>query len=133
MRTVYEQLDAADAIAVASPVYFATVPATLKALYDRCQPYWVRRYVLNLPRPPRRPAALLLVRGGGDPFGFDAAVATSKSVFAVLDLDYHEEMQLTGPDEPGDVAAMPDALVNARQVGRSLVDEVRRRSAPAGS
>ncbi len=31
--------DAAEGLAIAAPVYFATVPAVLKTLYDRCQPY----------------------------------------------------------------------------------------------
>ena len=48
------------AIVIATPVFFATVPAVLKILYDRCQPYWARRYVLGEPPPDvRRPGALL--------------------------------------------------------------------------
>ena len=39
MYEIYALIDAADAIVVSSPVYFATVPAVLKAMYDRCQPY----------------------------------------------------------------------------------------------
>ena len=52
---VYAAIDAADAIVVATPVYFAGVPGGLKVLIDRMQPYWARRYVLKLPRPARRP------------------------------------------------------------------------------
>jgi len=66
---VFATLDSADAIVIASPVYFATVPATLKILYDRMQPYWVRAHVLRQPRAPRRPGAVLLVRSGGDRTG----------------------------------------------------------------
>ena len=87
MQDAYALIDAADAIVVASPVYFATVPAVLKALYDRCQPYWARRYVLKLPPPPRRPAGLLVARSGGDPFGSEAAVTTTRrktSVAAIV-------------------------------------------------
>ena len=47
MDEVYPLLDSVDAVAVASPVYFATVPAVLKSLYDRCEPYWARRYILH--------------------------------------------------------------------------------------
>jgi multimeric flavodoxin WrbA len=66
MDAVYAELDAADAIAVSTPVYFATVPAVLKTLYDRCQPYWARRYVLGDPAPAqKRPGAVLVVGGGG--------------------------------------------------------------------
>ncbi|MDH4138970.1 MAG: flavodoxin family protein [Coriobacteriia bacterium] len=126
MREIYPRLDAADAIVVASPVYFATVPAVLKALYDRCQPYWARIHVLKEPPAgPKRPGALLLVRGGGDSFGFQAAVYTTKSVFAVLGVECVEQVKVEGPDSPSDIGRHPDALMRAEEVGRSIVARVR--------
>ena len=126
MAGVYGLLDAADAIAVVSPVYFATVPAGLKALYDRCQPYWARRYVLGEPGPQvRRPGALLLVGGGGDPFGTQCAVAPTKGVFAVLGVEMTELFDLTGVDSPTDITTHPEALERAREIGSSLVDKAR--------
>jgi multimeric flavodoxin WrbA len=122
MQEVYPRLDAADAIVVASPVFFATVPAVLKALYDRCQPYWARRWVLGeRPAGSKRPGALLLARAGGDPYGFDAAVITTKSVFAVLGVAYEEELELEGVDSPNDAGRHPDALARARAIGGRLV------------
>lgn len=127
MQEVYGLLDSADGIVVSSPVYFATVPATLKALYDRCQPYWARTYMLRHPRPARRPGALILVRSGGDPFGFSAAIDTTKSVFAVLGVDYVDELLVTGPDDPGAVARMPATVDDARALGVRIAREAARR------
>ncbi|MDZ4064610.1 MAG: flavodoxin family protein [Coriobacteriia bacterium] len=124
MQAVYPMLDAADAIAVSSPVYFATVPAVLKALYDRCQPYWARTHVLHEPAPERRHGALMLVRGGGDPYGFQAAVYTTKSVFAVLGVDYAAELKVEGPDSSGDIERHPDALRDAAEIGARMVRNV---------
>ena len=121
MQAVYPMLDEADVIVVATPVYFATVPAVLKALYDRCQPYWARRYVLGQPIARRRPGALLLVRGGGDPFGGECAVTTTRSVFAVLGVDLVDQLDLQGPDAPGDVESYPESFARARRIGRELV------------
>lgn len=123
MESVYPRIDAADALVVASPVYFATVPATLKALYDRCQPYWARTYVLGLPRPARRPGGLLLVRGGGDPYGFEGALLTTRSVFAVLGLDLHPEVLVDDVDTPAELRKYPEAFEVARELGRALVRE----------
>jgi multimeric flavodoxin WrbA len=119
MQAVYPRLDAADAIVVASPVYFATVPAVLKALYDRCQPYWARRYVLRLPRRARRPGGLLLVGGGGDPYGHGCATTTTRSVFAVLETDLVVEA-FADADRPHDVECSPEALRSAGDAGRKL-------------
>lgn len=123
MAAVYAELDAADAIAVATPVFFATVPATLKALFDRCQPYWVRRYVLGEPRPAeKRPGAILVVGGGGDPFGTACAVTATRSVYAVLDVSVEEVLEVVGPDAASDIASRPEALERARAIGRGLVE-----------
>lgn len=119
MQDVYPLLDAADAIVVATPVFFATVPAVLKALYDRCQPYWARRYVLGEPLLRRRPAAVLVVGGGGDPYGHACAITTTRSVFAVLGLDYAGEL-IVRADKPGEVAAQPAELERARAIGAAL-------------
>jgi multimeric flavodoxin WrbA len=118
MDEVYPLLESADAIVVASPVYFAGVPATLKALYDRCQPFWARRYILGQPaRSPKRPGALLVVGGGGDPFGSDCVVTLTSSVFAVLGVHLEESMRVIGPDAPADIAALPEELERAAEMG----------------
>jgi len=126
MQGVYPRLEAADAIVVATPVFFATVPAVLKALYDRCQPYWARRYVLHEPVLRRRPAGLLVVGGGGDPFGNTCAVTTTRSVFAVLGLDYQRELAIEA-DKRGDAAAQDDAIEAARGIGEALAREAAER------
>ena len=42
MQSIYAQIDEADIIIFASPVYFYGVPAPLKMIVDRLQPYWER-------------------------------------------------------------------------------------------
>jgi multimeric flavodoxin WrbA len=121
MDQVYPLLDSASAIAVASPVYFATVPAVLKSLYDRCQPYWARRFVLKEPPPAiRRPGALMLVGGGGDPFGTSCAAAPTRSVFAVLGVELAEQFEFVGVDSPSDMGRHPDVLRRAAQLGHDI-------------
>jgi multimeric flavodoxin WrbA len=126
MAELYPRIEAADAIIVASPIFFATVPAVLKALYDRCQPFWARRFVLHEPAPAqKRPGALLIVRGGGDPYGFEGGVLTTKSVFAVLGVRYSAELKVAGVDSPSDMGRHPDALAEAHRIGAETVARVK--------
>jgi multimeric flavodoxin WrbA len=122
MSEIYPRLDAADAVIVASPVYFATVPAVLKALYDRCQPYWARRYLLHQPVVRRRPGALLLVGGGRDPYGHECAVTTTRSVFAVLGVDYSDGFFVQADTDPH-TRVSQEALERAARVGADVVGE----------
>jgi multimeric flavodoxin WrbA len=125
MDDVYTALDAADAIVISTPVYFATVPAVLKVLYDRCQPYWARRYVLGEPAPvSKRPGALLVVGGGGDPFGTSCAVTPSKSIMNVLGVSAETVFECVGPDAASDMGHYPEALKRAEEIGRELVSAV---------
>lgn len=119
IRDAYALIDAADAIVVATPVYFASVPATLKALYDRCQPYWARRYVLGEKIARRRPGALIVVGGGGDPYGHECAVTTTRSVFAVLGLDTLPELVVRA-DSPSEAARQPEMLARAGELGAAV-------------
>jgi multimeric flavodoxin WrbA len=122
MEELYPKLESAGAIVVASPIFFATVPAVLKALYDRCQPFWARRWVLGEPPPAhKRPGTLLLARGGGDPYGFEGAVLTTKSLFAVLGVRYASDLRIAGVDSPSDIGRRPDALAEARRIGAEMV------------
>jgi multimeric flavodoxin WrbA len=129
MDDVYARLDAAEAIVVATPVYFATVPAVLKVLYDRCQPYWARRYVLREPPPHvRRPGGLLVVGGGGDPFGTQCAVAPTRSVFAVLGVEMIASAE-TLADRVGDIEHDAEMLAKATDMGARIWLEAARRRA----
>ena len=75
MADIREVLDDADELTIASPVYFAGAPATLKAFLDRLQPYfWTKARYGNM-----RPAMLHVIGEGHDPFGFDPLVVTVKS------------------------------------------------------
>lgn len=125
-QAAFALIDAADAIVIASPVYFATVPAVLKALYDRCQQYWARRYVLGEKVGRRRPGALLLVGGGGDPYGHECAVTTTRSVLAVLGVDYTAELVVRA-DTPSEAGRQPEAIMRAGEIGAALAADAAER------
>lgn len=126
MDDVYPLLEGVDAIAVATPVYFASVPAQMKALIDRCQPFWARRYVLGEPAAEhRRPGAAIVIGGGGDPFGSDCAVTPLRSAMNVLGVSLDDVMVLTGLDTPGDAMRHPDAMARATELGERLVSRCR--------
>ncbi|MFH1037722.1 MAG: flavodoxin family protein [PVC group bacterium] len=62
MQTVYPKLLAAGKIVISAPIYFYGLPAQFKALIDRCQALWARKYILN-----SAPAALSSVEGLSKP------------------------------------------------------------------
>ncbi len=120
-------MDACDAFVLVAPVYFAGPPAHLKAALDRCQTYWTRRYRLHAPLPAARPARLVVLGEGGDPFGTDPleAVCTSALNCANLRIDGRVDRFVgrDGAPKPAELAAIADAvLADAVQPGASSGD-----------
>jgi arsenate reductase len=62
---IYQLLREADIIVVASPVFFYSVPSQLKALIDRTQAFWSRKYRLRLSDPLKRARKGFLLALGG--------------------------------------------------------------------
>ena len=48
---IYPLLRQADVVVVASPIFFYNMSAQLKAVVDRCQMFWARKYRLKLRDP----------------------------------------------------------------------------------
>ncbi len=63
MRELYDKLLAADVVALASPIFFYNVSAQAKAMIDRTQALWARRYVLKQDFPGGRRQGILLAVG----------------------------------------------------------------------
>jgi len=124
MQVVYRELEQADRLVVASPIHFMGVTAQAKAMIDRCQALWARKYKLKLPPlGDRRERRGLFVSVGGRSAanGFESALATVKSLFKVLDIIYIGELVFPGVDEKGAINKNPNALRQAFIAGQKLV------------
>jgi len=123
MGPVYAALDEADRFLIASPIYFATVSAQLKAMIDRCQAVWARKYVLkqSAPLPPRR-RALFLSCGG---FDTDRFLKCARQVVAAwcvcLDITLSEHVFFPKVDAKGDIRKHTAALDECREAGKRIV------------
>ena len=125
-QAVYARLLAADAVILASPIYFLGVSGWAKAFIDRCQCLWARKYVLHLPLPPtsdgRPRRGLFLSAAGSQRTPFSGAVSTVKAWLQVLDAAYAGEVLRRDVDEAGVIAQDAGALAEAARLGRLLVE-----------
>ncbi len=126
IQMIYRELEQADRIVLASPIQFMGVTAQMKAMIDRCQALWVRKYLLKLPPlGDRREMKGLFISVAGRKVAnvFDGALVTIKSLFVVLDVTYAGELLFRNVDEKGAIAKHPDALRQAFLTGWELVEE----------
>jgi multimeric flavodoxin WrbA len=124
MQLMYGKLLEADYVVFASPVYFKGVSAQMKALIDRCQALWSRKYILKQklvsPDRPGRKGYFISTSGSVGNNIFSGATMTIKSIFHVLDIEYKGELLFEGMEKKGDVTNHPNALQVAFEVGMSV-------------
>jgi multimeric flavodoxin WrbA len=126
MQMVYREMESADRIVLAAPLQFLSVPAELKALIDRCQALWVRKYILKIPplRDTRERRGFFISVGGRRtvPNLFDAELPTIKILFKSLDILYAGDILISGIDAKGDILKHPESLTRAFEAGQNFVE-----------
>jgi hypothetical protein len=128
-QPVYEKLVAADVIALAAPQFFRNVPSQVKALIDRTQCQWARKFVLKAPLAAtpaghvRRRGVFISV-GGTVPWpDFSGAIRTVKGFFGLYEADYWAELLYGSVDAKGDILKHPTALQESFDLGMRALNE----------
>lgn len=126
MQEIYPLLRQAEIIVMATPVFFYGPTAQLKALIDRSQALWARRYVHKLVDPGRQWRRGLLLSLGATKGKnlFEGVILTAKYFFDAVGASFQEhEDSLTYREieEAGEIKQHPTALMDAGQKARSLV------------
>ena len=122
MQQVYPKLLEAEGIILASPMFFYGLTSQVKALIDRCQALWVRKYVLKqAPLHPTSSKGIFISVGAtkGKKL-FEGAKLTLKYFFDAIDVEYSGELLIRGIEKKGEIKKHPTALEEAFQIGRRL-------------
>ncbi len=109
MQEIYPLLREADVIVVASPIYFYNVTAQLKALIDRSQALWARKYSHKLTDPARsyRRGFLLSLGATKGQNLFEGVQLTAKYFFDAVGANYSGSLTYRRIESPGDMEKHP--------------------------
>jgi NAD(P)H-dependent FMN reductase len=124
METLYPKLAEADIVALASPVFFYGVSAQVKAMIDRCQAMWAKKYLLKQPIAPgksSRRGIFLSVGGSKGSRIFDGTLLTVKYFFDALDMEFCRSLLFREIDGKAEILDHPSALADAYTLGKELV------------
>ncbi len=121
MDAIYLQLLQADGIILASPMFFYGLTSQAKALIDRSQALWARKYVLKQkpPNSTRRGAFIAVGATKGDKL-FEGSILTMRYFFNTIGVKYTEELLVRSIDRKGEIREHPTALRDAFELGRRL-------------
>ena len=125
MQKLYPKLLQADHVILTSPIFFYGVTAQTKAMIDRCQALWARKYILKEPslQGPRtkRKGWFVSVAGSRGEKVFQGAILTVKYFFDALNVEYAGELTFGRIDSKGAIKKHPTALKEAFEAGQRLV------------
>jgi len=127
MEKIYPKLLESDIIILASPIFFYGVTAWAKALIDRSQALWAKKYLLkdaSLGKDARKRKGFFISVGAtkGQKV-FEGAILSAKYFFDTFNAEYAGELVFRGVEAKGDILKHPEALKQAYEVGRKLVLE----------
>lgn len=122
MQLVYKKIDEADAVIVASPVFFGSISAQLKMMIDRFQCRWVLKYRLQekTGTSVKKRGAFICVAATDRADFFDNARKIVKILFAVLDISYAGELFCPCGDTRDSAGIDAECIDRARLLGAAI-------------
>ena len=108
-QEIYASLREADAVILATPIYFYNAPAQLKALIDRTQTLWSRKYKLKLTDPARHyRRGFLLAQGATKGKNlFEGIDLTARYFFDAIGAEYTGSLTYRRIENIGDMEKHP--------------------------
>jgi multimeric flavodoxin WrbA len=127
MQKVYPALLESDVIVLATPVFFYSVPAYLKALIDRAQALWARKHILKRAPPTElngraRKAYLICVGATRGEHLFDGITLTVRYFYEVTGTQFIlPALTFKRIEGEADIRNHPTALKDARDLAFSAI------------
>ncbi len=118
---LYEKIKKADAVILASPIFFGSLSAQTKIMIDRFQCYWRYKYILKKPETfGQKPGALILIEASKRDSFLENAKSIVKNFFATTGIRYKKELFCRGIDAKGAILGRPGRLAEAYNLGKEL-------------
>ncbi len=121
---IYPLLRQADVVVVATPIFFYNMSAQLKAVIDRCQTFWARKYKLKLKDPGAnmRRGFLLSVGATRGKNLFEGLQLTTQYFFDAIWAKFEGSLTYRGIEGPNDMAAYPTVLEDVEKAVNSILE-----------
>ncbi len=105
-REIYGLIRQAEVVVLASPVFFYGMTAQIKALVDRCQVFWARKYRLGLadPRQTTRRGFVLSLGATRGKNLFEGLLLSARYFLDAIDAPLAGSLLYRGIEGPGDMA-----------------------------
>ena len=120
MQRVYSEVEGADGIILASPIFFGSLTAQMKMMIDRFHCLWLAKYVFKTYRwKKEKRGSFICVEASKREDFFENARSIVKNFFATIGAIYEEELFCFGIDSKEMLLKHHDYLERAFQIGKN--------------
>lgn len=121
---IYPLIREAEVIVAATPIFFYNMTAQLKAVVDRCQTLWARKYRLKLKDPCKnqRKGFLLSVGATRGINLFEGLELAIRYFFDAVDADYSGSLTYRGIEHSGDSKKHPTAKKDVEEAAMAILE-----------
>ena len=126
MDLLYPLFETSDVLVLAAPVFFYGFGAMTKAMVDRSQAFWMRKYQLKQNMNSERAnvagrGILLSVGGAKGKRNFEGILLSARYFFDALDMSFAHQLTYGSIDEAGAIRQHPTACADAEHLGREVM------------
>ncbi len=125
MQQLYPKLRDADCLILATPIMCMGVPGKLKSFMDRCQVFFMAKYLRKKSLVPAdkkavRKALFICISGMNIPEVFVGAKLTMRAFLDIIDCQFWDELLVSDMDTIRDITTQPELLNTAYTKGFAL-------------
>jgi multimeric flavodoxin WrbA len=118
MQQLYEEIQAADAVVLGSPIYMWGITAQTKLFVDRLVAFLNPDLSSRLKVPKK--LVLAYTQGDPDPNTFKQYFNHLEGLFTFMSFDVQGSIVAAGTYAPEDILKQPEVLEKAKEIGKSL-------------
>jgi multimeric flavodoxin WrbA len=120
---IYPLIRQAEVVVLASPIFFYNMTAQLKAVVDRCQTFWARKYKLKLTDPAKKTKRGFFLSVGATKGKnlFEGLQLTAQYFFDAIDARFEGSLTYRDIEGPKDMAKHPNVLEDVEKAAAELI------------
>ncbi len=115
MCVIFRKFDEADILILASPIFFGSLSSQTKTMIDRFQCVWLSKTFVK-----KKTGAFISVEASDREDFFNNAKSIVRHFFAVINVEYKQELFCPGVEKKAAILEKPDFLAKAYEMGRCL-------------
>ncbi len=121
-QKIFSEIEDADAIVLASPIFFGSVSAQTKMFIDRFQCLWLAKNIFKTYKSKNKKAgAFICVEASDKKDFFKNAKSIVKNLFATIGTNYKLELLCSDVDSKDAINKKSDCLKKASEIGEKLL------------